>query len=277
MAYDPSKCLGFPVDWGCVDQQWLDDLPEDVRERSERLAANTLRMLTGYQVGGCPTIFRPCGKTCSLPLYTAWPTVGTTDPGLGAGSILNPRLEHGTWTNSCGCNSGCGCPSAPEVLLTPPVGHVVEVLINGAALDPGAYRVDDGFRLVRTDGQGWPACQDMRAAFDAEGAFSVLYTAGVAVDEMGAFAAGKLAEQFASACLSSGKCSLPPSVRRIARQGVTYEIAAGAFPDGFTGIREVDLYIQMHNPHRLKSPPRIFAIDGRAGRNTTWLAAPSGP
>src|SRR5690606_33047777 len=119
-------------------------------------------------------------------------------------------------------------------------------------------------------------CQDMTAPFDAEGSFSVLYTAGMQVDDLGAFAAGKLAMEFAKACTSNGKCSLPSSVRQIARQGVTYEIQAGAFPDGFTGIREVDLYIESVNPYRQKMPPRIFAIDGQGGRSTTWLAASGG-
>jgi hypothetical protein len=122
-------CYPPGADWGCaytLDQ--LDDMREKPEvlaqmERSEALAWMQLAALTADQIGACPIT---------------------------------------GWVNACGCAAGdCSCTALCEAILPGPVGSVVEILLDGAVLDPSAYRIDNGNRLVRTDGDCWPACQDM--------------------------------------------------------------------------------------------------------------------
>ena len=44
----------------------------------------------------------------------------------------------------------------------------------------------------------------------------------------------------------------------VTRQGVSYDIAAGSFPNGMTGIREVDAYIALWNPNGLRQPVAVW-------------------
>jgi len=262
------------------------------------------------------------------------------------------------------CPTGdCSCSRLCEAILPGPVGGIVEVLLDGVALPPTAYRVDNGNRLVRTDGDCWPACQDMAApptfqyepltftgpagtftitrvgqivtitattsttgvidtlgttpwpprglteadgsrstlvaqpdggvrlwnaaapvvetlsmiyetaaaatAPDPTGTFAVRYYQGFAPDAMISYAAGVLANEFLKAC-EGKKCRLPAGVSRVTRQGVTYEITAGSFPGGFTGIQEVDTVIRLFNPGGLTQAPVVSSPDIRRPRTPTW-------
>src|SRR4051794_30552336 len=88
----------WPVDPACLGAEW-DALDPEVQERAVALASETLHRLTGYRVGGCPIIVRPCKKGCAsgyLPGYSkAWMTPHVTTQGM--------------WINSCGCNTDCSC------------------------------------------------------------------------------------------------------------------------------------------------------------------------
>jgi len=283
----PDYC--WPVDWAC-DQAFYDDLttmpdPEDpdgpripdpdgilVAERAEALAAQTLQALTGYRVGGCPVAVRPCSPRC---IPGSWLTApGTPSNWAGySGWTFSPYIgAGGQWLNACGCvNDGCSCTKVEEVILPGVVGLVVSVEIDGAALSPFAYRVDNGNRLVRTDGGSWPSCQDMNAD-EGEGTFIVTYQRGAPVDGLGAWASGLLAKQYAMAC-TGGRCDLPTGVTSIVRSGISMEIATGAFPDGLTGIRDVDSFIQSWNPYTNLGPAEVFSPDVPRGRQTTWRAS----
>lgn len=269
----PQMC--WPVDWGCVDKDVVDEMPPALKARSEALAVSVLRSLTAYQVGGCPVVLRPCAQGCANPgSWLAAPVLGGDSSALGA--PVGPWWAHidvtGQWVNtSCGCGvHGCSCTRVPEVVLPGPVGHVVRVMIDGAELDPSAYRVDDGNRLVRTDGEQWPRCQDMLAAPDQVGAFTVEYLNANPVDGLGAWVAGVLAYEFSLAC-TGGACRLPRGVTSIARQGVSMNIPTGAFDDGLTGIEEVDAWVRTWNPNRLKMPVTVWSPDvGSRARRTSW-------
>ena len=63
---------------------------------------------------------------------------------------------------------------------------------------------------------------------------------------------------------------LPSGVTEITRRGITMSIQQGMFPEGYTGIREVDAYIARQNPHRLKVPLTAWSPDLRPGRVTTF-------
>lgn len=242
----PDYCWPIPEEV-CSDE-W-ESYSTATQQRAASFAVQTLRALTGYQVGGCPVTIRPCREQAQAGY-----------PAYAYGQFL-PVNWSGTWTNMvCGHGSICGCSQIQEIRLPLPVGQIVEVLLDGDALDPAAYRLDEPNRLVRLDGETWPACQDMAAALTEVGTFGVTYLNSEPVDGIGMYVAGLLAAEFAKGC--DGKaCALPRSVTQIVRQGVTMTIAPGLFPDGLTGIREVDAYTAAYNPNRLTSPPAVWSPD----------------
>lgn len=252
----------------------FDTWPPEVQAQSISMAGAAMRMLTGFRVGGCPVTIRPCRKGCGGgQTWAEFPVSGPgTWPGGWGSSITNPTVINGNWWNiTCGCGvDNCSCTTVCEVVL-PGYAADVTVLLDGVEVDDTAYRVDDGNRLVRTDGDCWPLCQDMNADVDQLGTFAVTYTPGIAVDGWGAYAAGVLACEFASA-IGGDSCRLPPNVTQIVRLGVTITIGQQTFPGGMTGIREVDEYVSYWNPNRLTSPSVVYSPDVKYGRTTTWQA-----
>jgi hypothetical protein len=245
----------WPIDPGCVEG-W-DTLDEAVRDRAVALASATLYRLTGYQVGGCPITVRPCKKGCA----GSWPSYFDRYASAGMRAGFWPQNWGGVWINSCGCTTDCSCVTLCEVALPPPVGEVYAVTVGTEVLPSTDYRVD-GSTLVWT-GAGdcpWPTCQDLAAPVGAEGTFAVEYLNSYPVDALGAYAAGVLANEYAKAC-TGAKCRLPSSVTAVARQGVTFDVATGAFPNGMTGLREVDVFISLWNPQALRQRASVWSPD----------------
>lgn len=257
----PDSC--WPIDTACVSAEWdawlttpdptanppVVGVPKYTaaeKARATALAGQTMRMLTGYRVGGCPVTVRPCaGQPCGCR-----PTVA--------------RCDH---------------LGGREVRLGAQVGTVVAVVIGGATLDPSAYRLDSGGRLVRMDGDVWPARQDLAAPLGDADTWSVTYYPGAAVDGLGAAAAGRLALEYVKAC-SGGDCKLPSTVTQVVRNGVTITRAPGAFPDGKTGIKEVDAWIARWNPHQLSAPSMAYSPDlpvHRSVQDSSWSGLPPMP
>lgn len=268
----PDYC--WPVDWAC-DQEFYDEhsqTPEgmEMLARSEALAAQTLRMLTGYKVGGCPITVRPCQRRCAPSSWLIAPAGVGSFAGY-AGWTFRPYVQDGKWLNACGCwKDSCSCTNVSEVPLPGPVGSVESVWLEGIELPPTTYRVDNGNMLVRTDGGSWPVCQDMNEEDPNEGGFFVTYTQGIPADGLAAYAAGRLAREYAAAC-TGGNCQLPPGVTNIVRQGISMDIATGSFPTGMTGIREVDVFIQFWNPYTQRTGgAEVFSPDIASTRRTTW-------
>lgn len=218
---------------------------EQVR-RAELLATVALRKLTLYRVGGEPLTVMPCAGTCCRPMRASW--------------FYPVLLENGMYAN-CFCSDGCNCGNVPSVLLEGPVGYIVDVRVDGVALPPSSYRVEDGTRLVRLDGDSWPAC--------AGDHFTVTYLQGYEVDELGEFIGGILANEFLMALTDERKCRLPAETTSVARQGINLTFETGLFPGGVTGIREVDLYVQQWNPNGLKVKPTVWSPDRKRNRTVT--------
>jgi hypothetical protein len=218
-----------------------------------------LERLTGYRVGGCPVTVRPCKASC---------TDGTASYySFGPNAWMTPHIGlSGTWINSCGCQTDCSCETLCEVELPAPVGEIHAVKLDGAVVNPDNYRLD-GNRLVwvGVDECPWPVCQDMTAADDKPNTFSVTYLNSYPVDALGAYAVGILAMEYAKAC-TGGKCSLPTGVTSVVRQGVSYNIASGAFPNGLTGLREVDAYLALWNPGRVREATQVWFPGKRSPR-----------
>lgn len=240
---------------------------------AEASAAQTLRMLTGYRVGGCATTVRPCKRSCVPGTWLVAPETWGSYAGY-SGYGYSPYVRDGQWYNACGCQSdNCSCTEVREVYLPGHAGRIDSVQVDGVVLDPTAYRVDNGNQLVRQDGLDWPVCQDMNLPDGQEGTFSVTYLDGNPVDALGAHVAGILAQEFARACVNAA-CALPDRVQSLTRQGISMQMQPDEteFPGGRTGVRFVDDWIQVWNP-TASLPAGVYSPDAPKARRTTWRSA----
>lgn len=257
-------CYPGTTDWSChpdIEAEKSEN-PEKVM-LSEELAWRTLASLTAYQIGVCPIVVRPCVPGGYTGSYMS-------AAGYMGGSFTPHYIDGGWFNSSCGrCSGGCECSVLSEIILPGPVGAIVEIRIDGAVLDPGAYRVDNSNHLTRHDGQPWPKTQDLGLPEGQPGTWTVVYYRGAAPDAMTNYAAGVLAAEFLKACKGSKSCRLPSGVTSITRQGVSFEIQGDMFENGMTGIREVDAIIRLYNPNALKSAPVVMSPDSRRTRMTT--------
>lgn len=240
---------------GCLGSEW-DGLSDELRERSLMLATSALVNLTNGRVGACPVTIRPC------------PDV-TTRCGC---DWLKPYNYGGRWYNGCGCRAEC----APtyEVEIPGPVGFIEEIKVDGVPLDlnppqglgdlpfgdgpfgggsvsgNGQWRLDNGHLLV-WQGPGpspIPPWQNLDLPDTEPGTWSITYSNSYPVGRDGRLAVALLAMEFAKACLPKAKCSLPRGVTSVTRQGVSFTIEAGLFPNGLTGIDVVDQFILKWTP-----------------------------
>lgn len=249
-------CVPWELDSGCCTE-W-DTLDPAVAERAEILAWSTLSLLTAGRVGSCPVTVRPClNEPCDL-CATAW---------------TQPMIVDGKWVNHVCGGPKCYCNQLCEIVLPGPAAQITGATMDGIGLDPALFRIDNGNRIVRQDGQCFPSCQRMDCDLDQVCTFGITYVPGITPDASGLWAAGVLACEFAKAC-SGGKCRLPSGVTSIARQGLAMTLSTSMFPDGMTGIREVDAYTSAINPHHLAVPPMVWSPDvsWAKHRYTTWTA-----
>ena len=220
------------------------------REYATALAGRVLWALTGQVLGVCAETVRPCFQPQrGGSLYRGfWPGI-TGMPGA---------------SGPCGCSNACSEIGYDRVALPGPVASVDEVLIDGITIDPATYKVQNRRWVHRVDGQRWPTHQDLHAADDAVGAFTIRYQRGVPLTNEGECAAGRLAAEFL-ANMVGGECRLPSGATSISRQGISVELVdvRQAFTEGVTGIPEVDLWIMAVNPHRSTRPARVTSPDRR--------------
>lgn len=226
------------------------------------VASDILFELSGQRFPGvCTDTVRPCSVTCHSDGARRYDDL-----------VASSSYQ---WFGACGCGSTpCGCSALPELVLSGwPLVSITEVLIDGATLDPSAYRIDDWRRLVRVDGEQWPACQDLSAPTTEADTFSVEFAYGVAPPAAAVAAAATLGCQFALACAGSAACRLPQRVQSITRQGVSMVMLDPFtfFDDGRTGLYDVDLFLAAYGNSAKKRWPAIIAnADTRARvRRTT--------
>lgn len=262
-------CYPDGADWSCsYDDAGIAALNPKVKARAEALAWSTLSALLGYRLSLCPSTIRPCVKGCSRQTWDEAP--------VGQGGAFSPYIRDGRWYNGCGCVTDCSCTMLSEVIMPTAVGAITEVRLDGMVMDPARYRVDNGNRLVRTDGGVWPACQDMASGTDRPGTFSVSYYPNLAPNDLMRYAAGLLAAEFYKACTGQA-CALPSGVTGITRAGMSIEIQTGLFSNGYTGIQEVDAIIRIYNPHGVKGPSRVLSPDSGRARKQTWSGPAGAP
>jgi hypothetical protein len=156
-----------------------------------------------------------------------------------------------------------------------PVVSITEVLIDGVAVDPARYRVDDQRWLVYmpestiAERQGWPLTQSVKAAAGEENTWSVEYVFGSLPPSGGTEVAAALGCQLALSCDpdAEGECRLPQRVTSITRQGISMAILdpLTLFQDGLTGLPEVDLWVSAMNRGAKQRTAQIW-IPGRASK-----------
>lgn len=273
-----TDCYPDGTDWSCkFTAEELTEIRADSAklanlELAEIYAWNLLSSLTAYQVAVCAVSVRPCAVRCAPDTgRLGFPVGGGHTGALGFGSgPFNPHITGGSWVNSCGCRtSDCSCTQLSEIRLPGPVGGIVYVKQDGVALPPTSYRVDNGNRLVRLDGEEWPACQDQAAGEDEEGSLVVRYWRGAAPNRMTRRAAGLLASEFYDAC-DGNTCRLPDNVVSASMQGTDYEFEPTDFSEGLTGIKGVDAVIRIYNPYKRKMATKIASPDAPITRTPTW-------
>lgn len=257
-----AMCYPDSTDWSCAGTpDEIAALDPVKKARAEMLAWGSLARLSGFRVSTCPVILRPCRVRCAPDAR-----VNATVQGWGDG--FAPYIEGGRWYNACGCRrDACGCGVIRELVLPDQeVSGPIVVTIDGAVLAPSAYRIDNGNRLVRMDGEDWPMCQDMNLPDGETGTFSISYYVGVGPDDQLNYAAGLLAAEWYKAC-DGRECKIPDTVTRVVRQGISFEIPS--FDQGTSGMRVVDNIIAMYNPFHLRVPSRVMSVDSIRGRKRT--------
>lgn len=240
-------------DPACLDDDW-EQLDPEQAERALMLATSSLQALTYNRVGTCPITVRPCPveRSCRSGPWEPHP------------------IAPGEWLNTCGCSTAHYCGPLSEVDLDGPVGYVSSIKVDGAelVLDTGDWRIDNGHLLV-WQGSGpspIPETQDLNKPDTEIGTWSITYSKSYPVLADARLAVAYLAMEFAEACKPQGACSLPRGVTSVVRNGVSFSIEAGLFPNGLTGIEIVDQFIlkwapagsptssaQVHNPRKPKA------------------------
>lgn len=255
---DPPVAYGgcpWPMDAACLAEDW-EGLDPAIRTRALALASSTLRRLTAYRVGGCPVTVRPCAPRAYCAPFVPFRGSYGSDwmyPGINA---------QGLWVNSCGCSGNCGCSITKGLALPLPIGRVDEVKVDGNVIPSTDYEVRDGLLIyIGSDLDGWPATQNLDLPDSLPGTFSVTYLNSYPVDMAGAQAVAYLAMEFAKACKGKGKCSLPRNVTDVVRNGVSFTIQAGLFPEGRTSIEVVDAFIELWNPGGRTQPTKVWTPD----------------
>jgi hypothetical protein len=239
-----EPCIPWEMDTGCCGEEWANLEPE-LQERATALAWSTMRVLSAGQLGVCPVTVRPCLTAPCNACMDTW---------------MRPTLMAGVWVNNACGTVDCSCARLCEVVLGGRIALITRVVLDGDELPLGDFRIDNGNRIVRQDGECWPSCQDMTKPLGAVGTLGITYIPGVVPDSAALWAVGTLACEFAKSCMG-GKCRLPTSVTNISRQGVTFNLDQSAFPGGKTGIREVDAVLQALNPSGKAMGSHVWSPD----------------
>ncbi len=261
-AISARPCGAWPAVMPC---ELPGELAIPTRNMALLVATQILWALSGRRFGTCTTTIRPGDRgscTCGVPddLWLldgrgvgAWPAGGGSWPygrfwavDTGPGRKATLRLPHGR------------------------VAQVHEVVVDGAPLDPSAYRVDDWRNLVRVDGETWPDSQDWTVSGYEPGVFSVTYTYGRAVPQAGLLACGFLACEIAKLMLRQ-PCELPMRVQSASQGGmnVAFMDPQDFLDKGRTGLYFVDLFLKTYNPNKLQHRSRVFRADRKPGHRVT--------
>ena len=236
--------MTWPITW--PDPAAAAAAGPDVKRLCEVYAGACMTALTLHRVGGNPVTIMPASRE-RVPGHYVWyaPVADEYPVGAFYPGTLYPSAQD--------LKTNLTVTEVEAIDLPGPVGAIISVTISGAVLDASAYRVEDGRYLVRIDGGSWPA--------ESGDNFVVSYYNSHPVDAMGSYAAGVMANEWLKLLTAKKGCRLPASVTNVNRQGLTFEITRGMFPEGVTGVPEIDAYLMLFNPFGLKVAPRVYSPD----------------
>ena len=245
-------CGPWPIDPNCNHGIPVDpDLQTDAQRSAVLAASQALWALSGRQFGTCSVTVRPCRTGClAASPYQAAKAAAL----IPFGSVLVLPV-------ACGCPGSCGCGPVCEFQLPGPAVEVTSIVIDGETLPPADYLMYEDGRVVHSPGGCWPCCQDLSLPAGVTGTWTVTFVQGEPVPALGQRALAALAAEILSSC-DDGKgsiCKLPSRVTQITREGVAIDLdTTSTLDDGFTGLPEVDLFIQAFNPGKLSRPSRVW-------------------
>lgn len=264
----PEAGCSWPVIYTCAAGSELSESELAVQEWTEQMSIEILWAASGRRFGLCTSTYRPCTRSACVegPMIDAWSLLGrggwfTWDP--WAGSIFA--------LVNCGCVGSCECSSVEAFdLWHKRVRAVSEVIIDGVVLDPANYRLSKN-RLIRTDGERWPVCQDANVAAGEVGSMTVTVVHGRPTPMGGRISAGILASELRKACQGDEDCELPRRTQSVTRAGVnvTFLDPMTFLTEGRTGLYEVDAWLHAVNPNRLQRRARVYRHDDPRRRRRT--------
>jgi len=228
----------------CTPWATIDDAPDsfegdpDVLESVLPLASDILFELTRRRwPGTCHDEFRPMAQFRAAAYPRWWPD--------------DQRGSLG-W---CSCNRAreTGCARLPEIKLpgTPVDADSIKVTLNG--VDFTDFALHDHRFLVRTDGDGWPCCQDLLAPLSEDHTMGIEYDFGLGPPDSGVIVCMQYALQLAlsldAEAVASNKCQLPKRVTTITRQGITMAVLDPMvfIQKGMVGLALVDQWVASVN------------------------------
>lgn len=247
---------------GCVCSGLDLGEPADVEAFERALWWATRRLFEasgGRWTGCCEETVRPVSQPCrdvgSIPVEFADRYLPAIPHVVGEAAPGVPRLVN-CWT----CPSPAG---AGTVLALPlvPVRAIVEVRIDGAVLDPAAYRLRPGTNLlVRIDGAPWPTSQAIDLDDDQPGTWSVTWTWGLDLPPEAAPLLAGFACELLTLC-RTGSCGLSPGVRVVSRPGVEFDdvVIDGDLRDrSLTGFGPLDDWLLSMRGGHTTIEPRAY-------------------
>lgn len=273
-TYGPCNSWIDGGDVAAFAPELADDNMAYTLDDAAAVASDVMFELSGRLFPGvCTRTVRPCRTDCQC-----W---GSMALGMGPW-YWTSGFYGGTWwgwQNEGG--DRCGCETLSKVRLAGyPVREILEVTIDGVVLpllDADGninYRLDKHRDLIRMDApplaanepvtrRFWPGCQNLSLEDTESGTFSVKYTWGADVPQLGKMAACQLAREVFKA--GNGQtCALPTKATKVVRQGVTIERVV-AFADmlrmGSSGFPLVDMFIATVNPSKARRRPAIYSPD----------------
>lgn len=139
----------------------------------------------------------------------------------------------------------CGSYYAIELTSDYPILDVTSIEIDGVALDPALWRLEENARIVRLDGEPWPTCNNLGLSsgpITLGEEVIVNYTSGRVPPIELRMAAAELVCELKKACNGDESCKLPAHVRTIERRGVEMELDSifSLLESGLTGNPIID-------------------------------------
>lgn len=243
MTVQTGPCDPWTTEAEVLAGDW--ELPSGL-SGTEMLLAITAASDAMFQLGGqrwpglCSRWIRPtdCSCLCYLP-YPEGGIVAMRPHGRGACCHGGTLLDLGVY----------------------PLVHVWEIKLDGVGLATGYVRIHKDRYLDRIDGHRWPCVGENLGEVPA---IEVNIQFGAAPPALGRFAATALARELLLAMAPGDGCRLDRRVQTIVREQVTMDFAipglAATLRDGQTGIPEVDLFVHVHNPSRLRRAARFIGL-----------------